>query len=203
MASSDGRTYITHGRKQIMHATITSYTYRRYARQLVSGLGMLALVLAATSGVEAYDRKVYPATMCVREATSGGTLSYDSTGGVLNTHGTSPLRVICPIVRDYITEPWATAWAVVRDKSVNSNVSCTVESKGYAGSLLSAVGASNPLPSTFASNAPYTFEFGSPASEGTAGTFLMRCTIPPNNGAGFSGVFSYGTYELDGTGTDG
>ena len=70
-----------------MHATITSYTARRYAQQLVYGLAPLLLLLAGASSAVAascvpsadvytVDTKVFPATMC-RQIGSTNTVYYD------------------------------------------------------------------------------------------------------------------------------
>jgi hypothetical protein len=199
-----------------MHATITSYTARRYAQQLVYGLAPLLLLLAGASSAVAascvpsadvytVDTKVFPATMC-RQIGSTNTVYYDGHGRLLNPSTTAAVTVICPIVRDASRDKWASVHVVVADRNPNANVTCAARSNQTDGLGWSS-GPTNPLPTGFYDLnawASQTLTFGPQADERDDGTYFVSCTLPPRYYLGISttaydsGIYSYRIREYAG-----
>jgi hypothetical protein len=178
-----------------MHATITSYSSRQYARQFAYGLAALTLLLVGASGAVAADAKVFPGTMCVQEG-STSTAVYNGEGRLLN-YSSSPLTVICPMVRDNTTAPWQSVAVVVADRSTAADVSCTAVSAQHDGLW----GGFNPeTKKTTGADFDWwvsrTLSFGPPSQERDNGTYFVRCTIPgKQQGWDPSGVYSYRIVE--------
>jgi hypothetical protein len=174
-----------------MLATITSPNYRRSARHLVSGLAALAMFLAGTSGAAAGDTKVFPATLCVQEG-STNTVVRTGEGRVLN-YSSSPVTVICPIVRDHTTAKWYSVAVVVADRSTAADVSCTAVSAQHDG----LYGGFNPetkktTGADFDWWVSQTLAFAPQSQERDNGTYFVRCTIPGKQpGWDPSGIYSY------------
>lgn len=178
-----------------MQTTITSHNSRRYSGKIVYGLAALALLLAGASGAEAGDAKVFPGTMCVQEG-STSTIVYNGEGRLLN-YSSSPVAVICPIVRDITTAPWLSVEVVVADRSTAADVSCTAVSAQHDG----LYGGFNPQTKK-TTGADYdwwvsrTLVFGPPSQERDNGTYFVRCTIPGKQpGWDPSGIYSYRIHE--------
>jgi hypothetical protein len=173
-----------------MHTTITSHTSRRYARQLVFGLAAVALLLAGASGAEA-GVKVFPGTMCVQEG-STSTIVRTGEGRVVN-YASSPVTVICPIVRDNTAAKWSSVAVVVADRSAAADLSCTAISAQHDG----LYGGFNPetkhtTGADFDWWVSQTLVFAPPSQERDNGTYFVRCTIPgQHQGWDPSGVYSY------------
>ena len=206
-----------------MHSTITVHTSRRYARQLVSGLAALALLLAGASSAAAricadtnvpvVDTKVFPGTMCRQigftsnnSGAVGATpveapaLYYDDNGRALNP-STASLIVICPIVRDASVDTWASVAVVVADRNPYANVTCSARSNQSDG-LGSSYGPTNPLALGFYNLnwwVAQTLTFRAQTHMYEYGTYFVRCTIPPryrNGTANYdSGIYSYRIQE--------
>jgi hypothetical protein len=178
-------------RELTMHTTVLPHAARWFARRLVWGLAGLALLLAGASGADAGDMKVFPATMCVQEG-STSTIVRSGEGRVLN-YSSSPVTVICPIVRDHTTAKWYSVAVVVADRSTAADVSCTAVSAQHDG----LYGGFNPetkrtTGADFDWWVSRTLVFGPPSQERDNGTYFVRCTIPgTQQGWDPSGVYSY------------
>jgi hypothetical protein len=149
------------------------------------------LLLAGLSGANAGDVKVFPGTMCVQEG-STSTVVRSGEGRVLN-HSSSPVAVICPIVRDNATAKWFSVAVVAADRSTAADVSCTAVSAQHDG----IYGGFNPeTKKTTGANFDWwvsqTLVFGPQSQERDNGTYFVRCTIPGRQ-AGWdpSGIYSY------------
>jgi hypothetical protein len=182
-------------REPMMHATIITHTARPPARYLASGLAAVALLLAGASGAAAGDTKVFPATMCVQEG-STSTIVRNGEGRVLN-YSSSPVTVVCPIVRDNTTAKWYSVAVVVADRSTAADVSCTAVSAQHDG----LYGGFNPeTKKTTGADFDWwvsrTLVFAPQSQERDNGTYFVRCTIPgKQQGWDPSGIYSYRTDE--------
>jgi hypothetical protein len=166
--------------------------YRKLS-PIILGLG-LALALPAVAG--AANLQVFPGSMCVRDngAGIGGTPSLDGTIHG-NVNATGELTLLCPIVRDNITQPFLSVAAVVRDRSLDRQVSCQLFSRTPVGGLL---GSTTKASGTQAADAgDFTLGFTTPLAQVAGGYYYLRCSIPRQvPGQAPSGIMSYRIDEL-------
>jgi hypothetical protein len=83
------------------------------------------------------NTKTYPATFCVAESTTLGTLQYELDGSLSNTSPTDPLEVICPVVRDNTqTEGKWSAKVYAFAKNPGVGIECTATSRDHFGDVV-------------------------------------------------------------------
>ena len=177
-----------------MHATRRSVDGARHRRRVIGAVAAVGLLLGATWRADAADRKNYPATMCVQPGASR-TVQYDNSGRVINQSASS-VSLICPIVRDHSDEKWSHIVVRVVDRSSGAgNVVCQTRR------IRATDGASaivETQQTTGFSDAIQSLGFSTePGSVGILDTYVLTCSLPPNNGNGPSSILSYGVEEND------
>jgi hypothetical protein len=143
-------------------------------------LGIASLLGVLGSPTAQADDKVYPGSMCIKLFATG-TVEYTAGGTIVNPSATSPVTVLCPIVRDNAVRPWKLIEVVVIDQHVSLNVSCTAFSSSRDGATANSIAKSSTGNSTTAQ----TLSFEGVA-EFDRGYHFVRCQIPqtnPGNGA--------------------
>ncbi len=177
-----------------MYATTRSKVGSWY-RFGMGSMSVVALLLTTAWSADADDRKNYPATMCVQQGTTS-TVLYDSGGRAVNPSTTSFVSLVCPIVRDETGEKWNSVEVRVVDRnSGNGNVVCQTRRTTSDGSSTIV----ETRATTGFSNAVQSLTFTTdPISVGGLDTYVLTCSLPPNNGNGASSLLSYSVLEHDG-----
>jgi hypothetical protein len=190
-------------------------------RLIIYGFAALALLLAGASGAGALDEKVFPGAMCVQttpglefgqteEVETTSTVRYTNAGEAFNVSPTDRIEVVCPIVRDTVTESFENVAVVVRDRNEETNPFCTANVLSADGQAIHVVEPVNPIPVTgpFISES-YTlripfFNSPTPSFDLSRGSYFLRCVIPPwpepepgQQRRAPSGVVSYRIVEPD------
>lgn len=153
----------------------------------------LPLLASAYQPAHATDGKTLPGAAC-QPLSKDALFSVSSTGVLLNTSTTAFLTVICPVVRDTIASNGISSGQVMAiDNNIASSVSCTLDSRSTSTGLVSSrtantVAGTNPSPQSLSYAA---------LSSSSGGYYMFRCTIPPQQGSGFSGIAMYRVDEND------
>ena len=153
----------------------------------------LPLLASAYQPAHATDGKTLPGAAC-QPLSKDALFSVSSTGVLFNTSTTAFLTVICPVVRDTIAaDGISSAQVMAIDNNIASSVSCTLDSRSTsAGSVSSrtanTVAGTNPSPQSLSYAA---------LSSSSGGYYMFRCTIPPQQGSGSSGIAMYRVDEND------
>lgn len=147
----------------------------------------LPLLASAYQPAHAIDGKTLPGAAC-QPLNKDSLFFISSTGVLFNTSTTTFLTVICPVVRDTIASNGISS-AQIRaiDNNTTFGVSCTLDSRNASAGLTSSrtansAAGTNPSPQTLS-------YFGLSSSSG--GYYMFRCTIPPQQTAGTSGIVMY------------
>jgi hypothetical protein len=157
----------------------------------ISALATLATVsisaLPMTPGpVLADDRKSYPASLC---SSASNNLAYQQEGHIENTHASSAITVVCPLLRDTVADDLSiVAFRVwMLDRHPSQNVSCTIQSRQEDGDFVD----SETKNSSGSSGNIQQHNFAVPIDSEVSGVYLMSCSIPPVSSGNRSGVISY------------
>ena len=173
---------------------------RGYRRKVINELAALALLVAAASGAEAQDTKVFPGLMCVQgfpEPRTRIVVQPTSEGAVLNTAEDTSAIVLCPIVRDVPSVRYQALRVVVLDQNPdpNENVDCIVTSVVPEGTppfvLSEIIGFTNPPAVGNVNESLERFEFRRPIERNPGGPLFLRCIIPRVSHGRQSGIYSY------------
>jgi hypothetical protein len=169
---------------------------------IFSAIVLSGVLSAPTAQAFPGDEKVFPASMCVR--ISGGTPFYGDTGVLFNASRTSSMTVVCPLVRDDVLNRWDNVEVATIDGHPDAAVRCQGFSNSRDGSIHSRTEPKMTVgPGLGPSNNTILVFPAIPAAE-DRGSFIVRCTIPPNASdpppgfpGGVSGLVSYLIAEED------
>ena len=161
----------------------------KYPRLLLATVSAVVALSAGLGSPTAWaiDNTTFPGAMCIRNSDQpGGSAHFGNSARLFNTSTTTALNVICPIVRDNTTTPWASVQVTVIDQHVSQNVSCRALSFSRDGTttLQTAV-----LSTSGNSSSGKVINFGA-IGEFDNGYHFLRCHLPPK-GAEASAVASY------------
>jgi hypothetical protein len=169
--------------KERMMKTLRLCTPIHPLRHVSTALTLMALLsVSHPTLAQETNRKVYPGTFCQLESQAVGlTVFYDERGAILNDDSTSPVTVICPVVRDETEGTGGIRRAFVRyvkgaGGGGDRALSCTLHSRNHVG-----VAVVNPVERTD-TRGPGTkiFSFGPVrnSDQGFPGYYLFVCVIP-------------------------
>ncbi len=167
---------------------------------MMAAVGLAAF--ATLTPAPAHAAVVFPGASCRAVGQDNGNVQYDVNGRVYN-RGTSPVTVVCPIVRQNETAAWSSLKVVLANRNSSQTINCKaysgqVDGNGYAQSLNST--AYNPEWYQFE-----TLTFTPPTFVRAEGTYYLTCTLPPmqTGAANASMIMSYTLAEACKTATGG
>ena len=142
---------------------------RRVGKKSLGLLTAFVLSLGGTLSAEAADQKTFPGSMC--QAYGSSQSMYYSNSAIANR--TAATRsVVCPIVRDNVTQPWQRLAVRVRDRHNTQNITCIAYSHNLDGTVVWSQ-ARNTVGQGF-----QTLWFNVPV-ESNWGTYSLVCQLPP------------------------
>jgi hypothetical protein len=163
-------------------------------------LATLMSTTAISSAVYAGDAKVYAGSECyLARQTSSNIGSLDLFGGQSLNVGTSPIEVMCPIVRDITTGtengstgPKATVH-VFSNNAARTTIECDLRAFGV-NKLGPTTGQFQRLTTTLSGGilgtpAKFALNFTGPIQQTPNGAYNIRCTLPAGTGVGTYIVF--------------
>jgi len=142
---------------------------RRIGKKSLGLLAAFVLGLGGTLSAEAADQKTFPASMC--QAYGSNQNLYYSHSAIANR--TAATRsVVCPIVRDNVTQPWQRLAVRVRDRHDTRNITCVAYSQNLFGTVVWSQ-SRNTVGEGF-----QILSFNVPV-ESDWGTYSLVCQLPP------------------------
>ena len=170
----------------------------------VTLIAMVILVGFTISTVGAADRKIYPGWMCKSNAGMDDTrLSRTWNGAIGNSNESTPLRVSCPILRDYIHGPEKNlrieqVRVYYEDNNLAGSVECDLNLNDWRpGTPKETETRASPLNDT-AKHYLFLGRLESDANHWpSSDNYEIRCSIPPKTSRGLSVIFGYSVLEKD------
>lgn len=142
---------------------------RRVGQKSLGLLTAFVLSFSGTFSAEAADQKTFPGSMC--QAYGSSQNLYYSNSAIANR--TAATRsVVCPIVRDNVTQPWQRLAVLVRDRHDTRNITCVAYSHNIYGTVVWSQSRST------VGEGFQALAFNIPA-ESNWGTYSIVCQLPP------------------------
>lgn len=151
-----------------------------------------ALMSAMLYAAPGFALDVYPGTACHAVGQNANAINYTLNGQAANAAAMT-IDIVCPITRENPAEVFENVKIVVSDRHTTQNITCSAVSAqadgaGYANSKSSTQYHPEWYQSETLTIAPTGFN--SPA-----GTYYIRCTLPPAQNGKQSWVASYSVAE--------